>query len=296
MSSNKGNLTLNKWGLRRIRAKVRPSIYRVKSSIHSSASNQSPKGCNSEIIGPGSTVWSAVAAVPSMTSCTQAPGIYCCSTKWSCCQTAFKTRTVFPIERAALHFSRGHQLRQRFSVKNMLVWVFSLKSCIYRTPFSTNTEGTSQKRGKKSVRAGGHRVCWNADPGHAVAACNHEVTAADHLKEIWARPSHSKFQREWGGADKTPPLARKLMMAREGRVIGLLGCSREWSMFTCIKAAVIGFNEQSRRRGDGDGSGKVGWEWDGLGVNWRSGQYRYSKYTACMYEILNKYILKYMFS
>lgn len=59
--------------------------------------------------------------------------------------------TVFPIERAALHFSRGHQLRQRFSVKNMLVWVFSLKSCIYRTPFPTNTEGTFQKRGEKRV-------------------------------------------------------------------------------------------------------------------------------------------------
>lgn len=87
--------------------------------------------------------------MPSMTSCTQAPGIYCCSTKWSCCQTAFKIRTVFPIERAALYFSRGHQLRQRFSVENMLVWVFSLKSCTYRTPFPTNTEGTSQKRGKR---------------------------------------------------------------------------------------------------------------------------------------------------
>lgn len=54
-------------------------------------------------------------------------------------------------------------------------------------------------------------------------------------------------------------------MARGGRVIGLLGCSREWSMSTCIKAAGIGSNEQSRRRGDGDGSGKVGWEGDGLG-------------------------------
>lgn len=47
--------------------------------------------------------------------------------------------------------------------------------------------------------------------------------------------------------------------------MGLLGCSSEWSMSTCIKAAVIGFNEQSRRGGDGDGSGKVGWEEDGLG-------------------------------
>lgn len=36
-------------------------------------------------------------------------------------------------------------------------------------------------------------------------------------------------------------------------------------MSTCIKAAGIGSNEQSRRRGDGDGSGKVGWEGDGLG-------------------------------
>lgn len=55
------------------------------------------------------------------------------------------------------------------------------------------------------------------------------------------------------------------MMAREGRVMGLLDCSSEWSTSTCIKAAVIGFNEQSRRGGDGDRSGKVGWEGDGLG-------------------------------
>lgn len=39
----------------------------------------------------------------------------------------------------------------------------------------------------------------------------------------------------------------------------------------------------------------VGREMD-WGVNWKSGRYRYSKYTACMYEILNKYILKYTFS
>lgn len=35
-------------------------------------------------------------------------------------------------------------------------------------------------------------------------------------------------------------------------------------MSTPIKAAGIGSNEQSRR-GDGDGSGKVGWVGDGLG-------------------------------
>lgn len=35
-------------------------------------------------------------------------------------------------------------------------------------------------------------------------------------------------------------------------------------MSTCIKAALIGFNERSRR-GDGDGRGKVDWEGEGFG-------------------------------
>lgn len=155
----------------------------------------SARGCDSEIITPGSTVWREAAVGPSMRSCTQAPGIYCCCRiRRSCCQTAFEILATSPIDLAALLFSRGRLLKQRFitgwNVENMLSWVFSLKSSIYRTPFPTN-RGNIPKEGTK--RMSELRTESARTFGHDTAACNHEVTAADYFNGIWARPSYSKF-------------------------------------------------------------------------------------------------------